>query len=103
MNILEEIVEHVTGNGLGGDVHIAAINKMETEMCINTADASRLRNLLTCALTIIKMKAAGQQMENCISTLASCGVDVGKLGHSRYALAKNIHTLIYYLNCQQVM
>jgi len=76
----KKIVEHVTGNGLSDDVHIAVLNNSEMEMSINTADDSRLTNLLTCALTTITMKAAGQQMETFNFTLASCEVDVGILG-----------------------
>ena len=67
----------------GGQEHFKAKQQMmvgkkkkRRVMDVNT-------NLISSAIQVCKMKAAGMSFEFMIGFLSSCGVDVGNIGHGR--------------------
>ena len=79
------MIEHIGCSSLrnGGQEHFKAKQQMMVEkkkkrrvMDVNT-------NLISSAIQVCKMKAAGMSFESMVGFLSSCGADVGNIGHGR--------------------
>jgi len=81
-------MEHFCCVGVSGDVHLAAVQKLQELQLATTTTAKKIERIVNCGLATVKMKAAGMDLEMTMSTMVSCGVDVGTIGHSRYVFQK---------------
>ena len=76
------MIEHIGCSSLrnGGQEHFKAKQQMMVEkrrvMDVNT-------NLISSAIQVCKVKAAGMSFESMVGFLSSCGVDEGNIGHGR--------------------
>ena len=82
-NLKKKLLDHVQLVGPSGDAHIAALNVLQEEDKQKEHNKKRMLAYVRNALAVVKMKSAGVHMESGIAILASCGVDVGTIGHSR--------------------
>ena len=85
-HLKRKVLEHVQLVGCSGDAHIAALNALQERESQNEKNKKRVVAYVRNALSVVKMKAAGIHMESGIAFLASSGVDVGTIGHSRWAI-----------------
>lgn len=78
-----KLVDHVVGVGLSGDCLLSALVQISKNAEVADVSAKKMTMIVNCAITIVKMKSAGVHLEQIIAFLASAGVDVGTIGHSR--------------------
>ena len=79
------LIEHVgcSSSCSGGQEHFKAKQHAMKDEKMNERNMAINTNLVSAAIQICKMKAAGLGYETIVGFLSYCGADVGNIGHGR--------------------
>ena len=86
-------LDHLCFVGRGSAKHEKAMKEYRKKKEQQKRTSTACRNLFRAAIAEVKLGAAGKHFETLISLLASCSVDVGRIGHGR----NNFNHIMYCL------
>jgi hypothetical protein len=86
-------LEHLCLIGTGSNIHKKAMDEYKRNLQIEQRRSTAAMNIFRSVIADLKLGAAAQHVETLISLLASCSVNVGRIGHSR----KNVKDILYCL------